>query len=310
MKQRNGEIEILRLLFTFFVLLVHSGYATNAPVTLFRGGWIGVEFFFIVSGYLMAAAEDRMPRVSDPTKSVGPDTLGFMKDKLKGLLPYYLFALAVSFIVWKIPFHSTFLATAKQAVTASLNLVFPYSVGFSNQDYFYLGYSWYLSALVFSSLILFPLLRRDSKRFLYVIAPLIVMFGLGLYASRYQRLGFISQKDYLLSNGIIRGLAEVSLGCICYAVAKKLKSLKVTRLFSILLSAVEITGIAAVSILVIFSSGNLAIIEFVLLFILAICVTIAFSGKSATVVMFNGKASRFTGKFSYALYINSNCWHI
>lgn len=66
-KQKNGTIELMRFIFTSCILFFHiSGMLWNRkkvimPLTsfdimFFRNGAIRVEFFFIVSGYLLAAA--------------------------------------------------------------------------------------------------------------------------------------------------------------------------------------------------------------------------------------------------------------
>ena len=56
MKQRNVMIEIWRLIFSFLIVICHTvelpWYSPEVWVT--RSTNIGVEFFFIISGYLMA----------------------------------------------------------------------------------------------------------------------------------------------------------------------------------------------------------------------------------------------------------------
>ena len=61
MKRRNGIVECWRLLFTFFVLMLHSAYVSDGEHAMFKGGWIGVEFFFLLAGHLMANQESKLP---------------------------------------------------------------------------------------------------------------------------------------------------------------------------------------------------------------------------------------------------------
>ena len=67
LKARNGKIEFLRFLFCIIVLLYHIAESTIGlkyeildNITFFGKGYFCVEFFFIVSGYLMASF-DRYP---------------------------------------------------------------------------------------------------------------------------------------------------------------------------------------------------------------------------------------------------------
>ena len=54
-KKRNGKIDLLRFLFAVIVLIYHSRYVVGDEKSLFLGGSFAVEFFFLVSGYLMMA---------------------------------------------------------------------------------------------------------------------------------------------------------------------------------------------------------------------------------------------------------------
>ena len=65
MKQRNATIELMRFLFASSIILFHIAgtlwdrklilfSSEEFKLTFFRNGYIGVEFFFLVSGFLMA----------------------------------------------------------------------------------------------------------------------------------------------------------------------------------------------------------------------------------------------------------------
>ncbi len=53
---RNGEIDFLRFLFSLIILLRHSSNIVGKKWYPFLGGAFAVEFFFLVSGYLMMAS--------------------------------------------------------------------------------------------------------------------------------------------------------------------------------------------------------------------------------------------------------------
>ena len=52
-KARNGSLDLMKFVFSIVIVLLHSGnlFGRNK---FFPAGHIGVEFFYIVSGYYMA----------------------------------------------------------------------------------------------------------------------------------------------------------------------------------------------------------------------------------------------------------------
>lgn len=60
MKERNHTIDLLKFIFSLVIMLRHSEMMFQGDMKydhmIFPGGSRAVEFFFIVSGYLIAAA--------------------------------------------------------------------------------------------------------------------------------------------------------------------------------------------------------------------------------------------------------------
>ena len=55
MPKRIAELDGLRGLAIALVLLYHFWPRTNGLYPLFRSGWIGVELFFVLSGFLITS---------------------------------------------------------------------------------------------------------------------------------------------------------------------------------------------------------------------------------------------------------------
>lgn len=55
MKQRNGTIDFMRFVFAIGIVLGHA----EVIYDIVPNGWIGVEFFFLVTGWLMASKAAR-----------------------------------------------------------------------------------------------------------------------------------------------------------------------------------------------------------------------------------------------------------
>ena len=59
-KKINGEIEWLRFVFAIAVVLVHARNLFGEEWTYFRKASFGVEFFFIVTGFLLAKSINKI----------------------------------------------------------------------------------------------------------------------------------------------------------------------------------------------------------------------------------------------------------
>jgi peptidoglycan/LPS O-acetylase OafA/YrhL len=62
MKQKNGKIEIMRFIFSVIIILFHCHRSIGfhhlvigqSRIPVLNRGYFGVEFFFVISGLLMA----------------------------------------------------------------------------------------------------------------------------------------------------------------------------------------------------------------------------------------------------------------
>ena len=110
--ERNGGIELLRFLFTGIIIFFHINLDLwdqkkivavihSVTVTFFQHGNLGVEFFFLVSGYLMAETVCRQnsARSGSSASSLPRDTFDFVLHKAKAVFPCYLTACALTPLV-------------------------------------------------------------------------------------------------------------------------------------------------------------------------------------------------------------------
>ena len=95
MKKRSGNLDLLKFIFSLMIVLFHGKNLTTTDSYIFPGGNIAVEFFFVVSGVLMARAASTY----EMQDNLGKDTFVFMKHKISGLMPNYYIAFIIAFIV-------------------------------------------------------------------------------------------------------------------------------------------------------------------------------------------------------------------
>ena len=300
------SVEVWRLLFSLSVVMCHAAILSSKPQE-FLVTTLGVEFFFIVSGYLMAASAWRKPDISE---LVGEETWKYLYGKLRVIFPVYMFAATFeivqscllrtnfdpSFVPYYI-FDFLFLRAAGWRKVSTQALV---------------GASWYLSAYFLSILLLYPFLRKNKDFFLHITAPVIAIFGCGWFAICHGTINFSLELDYDhgFCYGLLRGLSEMSLGCCCFIVAEKVRS-KYRNSRSVLIKTVftlvELgTMFAVFYIMTHIPRGNS---DFVALLLIAFGIVAAFSEQSYTAVWLKKVNVDWISKFSLALYLNHYSWY-
>ena len=99
---RNGAIDFFRFYFCIMIVLRHSAHALPSGFPeIMKGGALGVEFFFIVSGYLLACSAFKRVNNGNPIK-VAADTNTFMKRKAGSLMPDLAVAAVISMTCYSI----------------------------------------------------------------------------------------------------------------------------------------------------------------------------------------------------------------
>ena len=248
-----------------------------------------------------------IPPPASGVQNIGNETVKFISKKVKKLFPYYTYALLINFIVWNIPFNGISKKTIERAISGLLNYVLAYSAGFRNGDFFYLGYSWYISAMIIAMFIIFPLIRLKGEIFYCIYAPLISILGMGLFAFLYRQLGYVSSENWILSNGVLRASFGLCIGCLSNIMSKKIESTNFTKLGENILSIILIITTALTTYRVVFLRSNY-IFDFLIIYMFAIMISIAFSKKCTIYFELSHSVAIFLENLSYAIYITSNCW--
>ena len=94
--QRNGKIEFLRFVFCLIVMIFHGkNVMDDGEIRIMFSGRLGVEFFFLVSGYLMAVSLAKIHSQNTPV-CVATETGHFLLKKLKSLYPMVVIAFVMT----------------------------------------------------------------------------------------------------------------------------------------------------------------------------------------------------------------------
>lgn len=169
--------------------------------------------------------------------------------------------------------------------------------------------TWYISALLLVMAFYFPFLAKEKRRnvFLFLIAPLLTIFIYGYALTNFGK-GFHgpSISVGLINKGLLRGFAEVALGCVCWVVARKLRELKAKKLLRLLLSIVALACYVFV-----FWAANLEVkteLDTLMTLALATGVSISFSEQTIWNDFLSKPAFPWLGIFSFDLYLSHGFW--
>lgn len=296
MSKHNGIIGFWKFAFCILILLFHARvFASDTDTVLFSKGSIGVEFFFLVSGFLLARSA--LNKKEDNNEFLGKETLLFIYKKIKNFFPYILVCFIGGLIVKSI-FSDM---TIKDYVLSIWDLTFLRMAGFRTTVVN--GNVWYISAMLLAMLILYPLLRKFKKNFVYLGAPIIVIFLAGILNHNY--LSLRTPEDWLgfFYKGFIRAFLELSLGTILYLICEKMKTLNFTKIGKISITLVEIVGFLIPFIMSQFVE-KATTYDFIVLIIMSISIVIAFSEKTLEFKFFDNKIIYYLEKLSLPVYLS------
>jgi hypothetical protein len=296
------EIDGLRAIAVSSVIFYH------APMTILGyqpkgGGFIGVDIFFVISGYLITSI------ILKELITTGSFSLKyFYERRVRRILPALLFVMLVSFpFAWTYLLPSSFIEFSKSIL---------YSLGFASNFYFYFSgiqygaesgllkpflHTWSLSVEE-QFYILFPIILLIIFKYLrkYLIYTLIVGFiislGLADYTSRnYQSISFylIHTRMWELLAGSILAYFEITKG-------HRSKN----KIFNLILPA---TGLFLIGHFILFFNDKIYHPSFYTLSpIIGVCLIIWFSNKDEIITkILSTKLFVLIGLTSYSLYL----WH-
>lgn len=300
--KRNGSIDFWRFVFATLLVIFHA-YLLNEekrfeyPFILGRGA-IAVEFFLLTSGYLLASSVHRVP---DSVPFDWHDTWGFIKRKIMGFYPAFLIAWFITFVTVNIVKFENVSTLLSNLFSSIFEVTLIRNAGFTG--YRSLPQAWYLSAMILSLFILYPIYRRNKKRFEYYIAPAIAILVLGYLF--YNTKSLINPNKYLHYGlkSTFRAFAEICLGVVCYVLCEKLKTAKITRTKAHLLSVAELFGYGASIYYMQCFDLYPEYFDYVALFLMMFSIIISFSGLSSVHSLFENDVFRWLGKFSLYPYL-------
>lgn len=294
-KNHNGIISFWKFMFSLMIMALHSGSYYPELKYHFSSGSLGVEFFFIVSGYLFCKKCLKYKNVNN--EDLGKESFLFLIKKIKSFLPYIIFLIVIS-----IPCTLFFLRfNIADYVHSLYNILLLPVEGGVHQDVYAL--LWYISTMIIVQFFLFPIIIKKRNNYVYYVSPILVFILSGYLLVKW---GFIADPwslELLSYKGVIRGLLDINIGIAIYPLVEKIKKTNLTDFSRLILTIFEFVGYLSIFIIV---NKSIAHIRYTMLclLIMSSCITISFSNKSLMQDFSNNKLFYYLEKISLPLYIN------
>lgn len=297
--KRNGKIEFLRFIFSIIIVVHHSRNILGDDKSPFLGGSFAVEFFFLVSGYLMMASIEKISARKADTHELGKETLSFLWKKAKSVYPELFIGWVIAILFTAYAKQKSLLGMAGLVVDSFFELTLLkmsglYSISLN-------GVTWYISSMLLCMAILYPLLRKYPDMMKHIVLPMIVLLTLGYLGGEY-----IAPRDPLkwigfTKKGNIRAMGEIALGALCYQAVKATAKIELTRLGKLLVTVVEWCAYVLLILFMYFmkASGR----DYFFLAVMALAVGLSFSHKGIDADFFDKPICIWLGKWSLPLYL-------
>ncbi len=239
-------------------------------------------------------------------KEIGKDTLSFILHKYSSFALPLFFSVMAGFVIHTATDGLTHNIFANAVYLLSeivpLQMTGMYTVEPT-------AVAWYLSAMMVSLMILYPLARKTGSMFTRIICPLLVFMLYGILCHRYIAISIIMNDFYGLPifAGLLRGIAGICAGCMLYDCVKATENYKVSRFGELCFLLAEILSVAFIGIVICrFARTQLDYFTLPFFFILLYS---SFGRKSLFSKHFSFNFTKHLSTASLLVYLNHHRWN-
>lgn len=294
-KKYNYFVDIIKFIFSFIIVIYHSwmfnGTFGNG---YFNYGFLAVDFYFITTGYLMMSSINNNNKYRK--EDLGISTFTFIKGKVLKILPYLLLSYFLGgLFVYKKNFFSISILTSNSFINELIQL------GSTGAGININTPTWYISTMIISLIVLYPLAKKFNNNYLYIIAPIFMIFLITLINTKQININYPQGITFFGYNGIYKAFIFIILGNFAFLFTQKIKKINVNVINRLFFTIIEL--IIYLSLIITFHYNIFGTTFVALLTILGVSIT--FSNKSYTYDLFNYKIFSKLGKFGIIMFLNN-----
>lgn len=205
MQKKQNSIVLWRIVFTYLVAIYHFdvAYAISNQIGVRSAWYIAVEFFFIVSGYLLYSNLDKL------SETFGSG-LAYWKSRFCKLYPYYLGSFILCLLLYA---YLSGERLSDLLVTHVFEMFAMQGIGLNVGWVYVNDTAWYISVVLIAGFLIFHCLVKWKDTFVKFVAPIIVMAAFSYFFRFRGNINAVLEAEGLwLSHGLLRGLSGMCLG--------------------------------------------------------------------------------------------------
>ncbi len=287
LNSRNCLLDILRLFFCIVIVLHHAN--------LLKGGYLAVEYFFILSGFYLYKKYHIM-NVSNFNDMCVISCVHVFK-AIKKIYVVFIVSSVLSFI-----FYSLLKEYKGQEFDSAIVLIingFFFVQSFGIPVLSLTGVEWFLSSYFFVIFVLIPIILKYKHIYIIYYAPIFILCIYGFIISRHGHLVAYCMDHEFISAGMLRAFADIMVGCLCFELCVYLKNnfgyFKYYRYIGIFFAVLSIFFI------IIWKDNYM--IDFIFI-VSASCTIISLNADIIEFKYYLGQISSFCKTFSVVLFLN------
>lgn len=302
----NAEMDIFKFLFAMVIASFHLTHfgdiylsvpETGIALIRLKGGYMATEFFFLVSGAMMAARVYRMRG----TAMIPGETLRYCAHKYIGVLPVFILSLIISWVLGMVILKQNLLLRGGEALDVVWEALALHVTG-TGHPFVINDPDWYLSALLLGCFIIYPAMRRYPDAVTYYVAPLISLLLFGYLVKTYGHLCVNYDSFTLVYPALLRAVGGLLLGSFAWQMGQRLRKLTLTALGRAGVTLMELACFVGVWMLCTYTSFSRN--DMISLLLLAVLMMLLTSGQSALQAHLGSRLTRFLGSMSKAVFFS------
>lgn len=301
--KRVGEMEFLRFIFSVIIVLHHSRNFVGNETSLFLNGAFAVEFFFVLSGFLLMKS---ISKLQTDSQNLGNETAQFIKKKYLSLCPDMILSWSIGAVATAVVGNYTIGAVGTMVRDGiwEMGLLTMTGIRMSTIN----NAVWYLSSMLLCMAVLYPFLRKYKNTAKLVVVPILTLLIFGYFAVQTKSIRLPFGWAGFTYRGNLRAFADLGVGIILYQITEAFKAKRLTAFSKVLLTIVKYAGV--VSLVAYMYVVRKPTIQDDLFHILVIMLVIGlvFSNQTYGAYLFDNRLVGFLGKFSLPLYLSHYYW--
>lgn len=214
-QSRQQGVELYRFIMTAAICLHH--FRLYSPTVLpYGGGYLAVDFFFILSGFFLYAHSQK--HLTDNTMQAFRRTVSYTVNRYKRLFPQYILTLLFSILIYVFIIR-TDMGPAR--IGAFISKIFMLDGIYVHTQLDIMPQGWYCSVLLAVSALVYFFNVRWSPTFAKRSAPILAIAIYIALFLKYGHLNLYTQYGIGLTVGFFRGAAGLCLGCALGNIMRK-----------------------------------------------------------------------------------------